>query len=132
MGGVRHPTSDELPCSVIQYADDTLIALRAEKQDVLKLRQLLDQFADATGLKINFHKSTVVPMHVPEQAMSCFLDALGCRRDQFPQTYLGMLLSNIKLNLSAFAPLINRQIPNWRASYTSQQHGARCPCQCSS
>ena len=83
-GGVRHPASDELPCPVIQYADDTLIVLRAEKQDVLKLRQLLDQFADATGLKINFLKSTVVPMHVPEQAMPCFLDALGYRRGQFP------------------------------------------------
>jgi len=69
---------------VIQYADDTLIVLRAAEQDVLKLKQLLDQFADATGLQINFHKSTVVPMHVPERAMPSFLDTLGCRRDQFP------------------------------------------------
>jgi len=95
-GAVRHPASDALPCPVIQYADDTLIVLRAANQDVQRLKQLLDQFANATGLKINFHKSTVVPMHVPELEMPSYLAALGCRRDQFPQTYLGMPLSNVK------------------------------------
>jgi len=118
-GGVRHPASDEHPCLVIQYADDTLIVLRADEQDVQRLKQLLDQFADATGLAINFHKSTVVPMHVPDRDMPSFLATLGCRRDQFPQTYLGMPLSNVKLNLNAFAPLIDRTdryLGGWQAA----------------
>jgi hypothetical protein len=31
---------------------------------------------------------------------------LGCIEGSFPQTYLGLLLSNEKLNLATFAPII--------------------------
>jgi hypothetical protein len=34
------------------------------------------------------------------------MDILGCREGLFPQTYLGLPLSNVKLPLSTFAPLI--------------------------
>jgi len=88
-------------------------------QDASTLKLLPDQFAEATGLRINFHKSTVVPMHVPEEDIPPLLHILGCRRDHFPQTYLGMPLSNIKVNLSAFAPLIDRTdkyLGGWQSS----------------
>ena len=65
--GVRHPANNDLSRPVIQYADDTLIILKATVQDASTLKLLPDQFAEATGLRINFHKSTVVPMHVPEE-----------------------------------------------------------------
>jgi hypothetical protein len=56
-----------MPCAPsLQYADDTLIILRADPADVSRLKAILDQFAMATGLKINFHKSTAVLMHVQD------------------------------------------------------------------
>jgi len=65
-----HPTSNCrccMPCAPsLQYADDTLIILRADPADVSRLKAILDQFAMATGLKINFHKSPAVPMHVQD------------------------------------------------------------------
>ena len=102
---IRHPLVDA-PCPVLQYADDTLILVRAASEDVIALKRILDVFSAATGLKINFHKSTVVPMHVPESKLRRLLKVLQCQRADFPQTYLGLPLSNVKLNLSAFAPLI--------------------------
>jgi len=99
---------DNASCPVLQYADDTLIVLKAAPGDVIRLKNLLDQFATATGLRINFHKSTIVPMNVDAADLPGLLDILGCRQDSFPQTYLGMPLSNVKLNLSAFTPLITR------------------------
>ena len=63
-------------------------------------------FSAATGLAINFGKSTVTPMNLHEGALQGFMEVLQCREGSFPQTYLGLPLSNVKLPLSAFAPLI--------------------------
>lgn len=49
---------------VLQYADDTIILLRAKPESVRRLKQALDSFAASTGLVINFAKSTSTPMHV--------------------------------------------------------------------
>ena len=38
-----------------------------------------------------------------EDVLDC-VSVLGCRREGFPQTYLGLPLSNTKLRLNAFAP----------------------------
>jgi len=109
---IRHPLIDSA-CPVLQYADGTLILVRAAEADVGRLKQCLDQFAEATGLKINFHKSTMVPMHGPEALVDSLVTILQCKRDTLPQTYLGLLLSNTKLRLLDFAPPDSqgRQIP---------------------
>jgi hypothetical protein len=82
-GGVRHPIVDA-PCPVLQYADDTLLICRAERQDVTRLKQILDDFANATGLQINFSKSTVVPMHVNDSLLPELVQMLQCRQESFP------------------------------------------------
>jgi hypothetical protein len=90
-----------------------------ELQDICRLKLLLDQFSDAIGPRINFDKSTVVPMHMPEHVLPTCLQTLGCHREGFPQTYLGLPLSCSKLNLTAFAPYIakaDRYLTGWQAS----------------
>ncbi|XP_020150844.1 uncharacterized protein [Aegilops tauschii subsp. strangulata] len=62
-GRVTHPIDPSLPCPVLQYADDTLILCHADIPSVTHLKSLLDAFALATGLAINFHKSGFIPMH---------------------------------------------------------------------
>jgi len=73
-GGIRHPLSYG-PCSVLQYDDDMIILLRAELSDAAWLKEVLDLFyaATATGLKINFQKSTVTPSHPSSQLTAIFL-----------------------------------------------------------
>jgi hypothetical protein len=103
---------------MLQYADDTLIILRAEPAAARRLKEVLDLFSLATGLQINFHKSTVVPIHVLPQDLAAITDALGCRVEGFPQTYLGLPLSAEKLTLADFAPLIakiDKYLSGWRA-----------------
>ena len=102
--GIRHPLAADHPCPVLQYADDTLILVKAELSSVQRLKNVLDSFAAATGLKINFHKSTVVPMHVEADILQQCRAVLGCREEQFPQSYLGLPLSHEKLRLSSFCP----------------------------
>ncbi|XP_071685190.1 uncharacterized protein [Lolium perenne] len=117
-GHLQHPLVDGLPCPVLQYADNTLIILRAEEGAVHRIRDILDSFSCATGLTINFHKSTVVPMHVDEAVMAIVRGVLGCSVEGFPQTYLDLPLSVDKLKLAAFAPFIakvDKYLSGWRA-----------------
>ena len=72
------------PCLVHQYADDTIILVRAETEGVARLKQLLDMFSSATGLKINYDKSTITPMHLLEGALEEFLGVLNCNVGSFP------------------------------------------------
>jgi hypothetical protein len=109
---LHHPIVDDLPPLVPRYADDTLILLCAAPGAAARLKSILDDFADAIGLAINFAKSTLVPMVV--DAASC----LGCTLEGFPQTYLGMPLSCDKLSMEAFVPLIAKAdwyLARWRA-----------------
>lgn len=105
---IKHPTDDSIPCAVLQYADDTLIVLQACVRGAAALRTVLDTFASLSGLHINFSKSTLVPIHADEQVISGCVDALGCRREGFPQPYLGLPLSVNKLPVSAFSPYIHK------------------------
>jgi hypothetical protein len=83
---LRHPLSDEAACLVLQYADDTLIIFKAGVAAATRVKLILDQFAHATGLVINFTKSTMVPMHVDQEmvaemqaVLGCHVDTWGCR-----------------------------------------------------
>jgi hypothetical protein len=118
-GRIKHPAADALPCPVLQYADDTLILLKADGAGIAALRDVLDRFSAATCLHINYGKSTMVPMHTLATEVEVLQGILGCQLGGFPQTFLGLPLSSDKLRLSAFAPLIaksDRRLSGWHAS----------------
>jgi hypothetical protein len=48
----------------VQYADDSLLILPAEEQQLVHLQAILLEFAASTGLKVNFTKSMIVPINV--------------------------------------------------------------------
>jgi hypothetical protein len=108
---------------VLQYADDTLLLVHGQLADIQALKNILDQFASATGLQINYSKSTAVPIYMDEGTVQECISALGCRREGFPQTYLGLPLSNTKLRLNAFAPQIaktDKYLSGWQTSLLNQ------------
>lgn len=121
-GGLQHPVIANQPCPVLQYADDTLIMLRGDVPAIRSLKSVLDSFSRATGLEINFHKSTFVPMHIPASEAACMAEILGCDIGSFPQTYLGLPLSPHKLRVSDYQPLICRvdsYLAGWKARLLS-------------
>jgi hypothetical protein len=50
------PSYDE-DFPIIQYADDTLLIMPADRDQLLVLKDLLQKFSLSTGLKINYNKS---------------------------------------------------------------------------
>uniref|UniRef100_A0ACD5XYD0 Uncharacterized protein n=1 Tax=Avena sativa TaxID=4498 RepID=A0ACD5XYD0_AVESA len=115
-GLLLHPLVDDLACPVLQYADDTIIILRATQDCISNLMPVLHAFSDATGLQINYHKSTFAPIHVELNIAQAMALDLGCPVASFPQTYLGLPLSTHKLKLSAFRPYLEKlrnRLPGW-------------------
>lgn len=68
---------------VIQYADDTLIVMEASETQLNTLQNILNSFALATGLKVNYSKSQMIPINLTQEKF-----------DQLAQsfTYLGLPL----------------------------------------
>jgi len=86
------------------------------------LKKILDNFSLATGLDINFHKSTFVPLNVDTHTAAAMADVLGCFLSSFPQTYLGLPLSPHKLRVSDYQPLLtsfDRYLAGWKARLLS-------------
>jgi hypothetical protein len=112
-----HPLVDDLPCPVIQYADDTLLLLRADEDQILRAKELLSSFSHATGLQINFQKSAFVPIHVPDDRASMLASLIGCSPAAFPQTYLGLPLTARKLRVRDLQHLVvkvEKRAPGWK------------------
>lgn len=61
-----------------------------------------------TGLKINYHKSNMIPINTDSQKMEILAGTFGCSIGAMPFTYLGLPLGTSKPNVSDFAPLIDR------------------------
>ena len=83
-GELSHPVDLTLPCPMLQYVDDTLIVTKGDAASMRTLKTILDLFSAATGLTINFHKSTFVPMHVAADAAADMVSILGCTISSFP------------------------------------------------
>jgi hypothetical protein len=119
-GSLLHPIDSSLPCPVLQYADDTLIKGDVRAMEVLK--RVLEDFSTATGLTINYHKSTFVPMNITEGTAASMAVVLGCAVSSFPQTHLGLPLSPHKIRVADYQPLISKFdkfLASWKARLLS-------------
>ncbi|XBH98842.1 hypothetical protein VPH35_128292 [Triticum aestivum] len=119
---LQHPVVEGGAPIVLQYADDTLIIIRASVEAAARLRRILDDFAAATGLGINYGKSTLVPIHVADEVVAGAAGALSCYVQGFLQPYLGLPLSWDKLTAADFAPMlakVDAYLAGWRARLLS-------------
>ena len=69
---------------IVQYADDTLVLLQADAKQLHCLKELLNTFADATGLKVNYNKSSLIPINVSEDKVEILTNTFHCKRESFP------------------------------------------------
>lgn len=120
---LSHPLFSHLPPTVLQYADDTLIIAKASNPAAQQLKYILHDFAMATGLTINFTKTTFVPMHISTAMVDSIASTLHCPTSSFPQIYLGLPLTPTRLPTNAFLPIIERCrkfLTGWRAKILSK------------
>jgi hypothetical protein len=74
---------------IVQYADDTLLIMQADACQLFFLKSLLNSFAESMGLKVNYRKSSMLPINVPPERMQCLASTFGCSIGTLPFTYWG-------------------------------------------
>lgn len=107
---IQHPlpSTSNLEFLVIQYADDTILILPAEHNQVMQVNNILKHYVAQTGLKINYSKYVLVPLNVQEENLAGLLRDLGCKKGGFPFTYLGLPLSANRLKVEDFTPICQK------------------------
>ena len=102
------PQNQDVPFPVVQYADDTILVIKGCEAQLRHLKELLQKFTTSTGLKINYHKSCLVPINMDHDKAVHLANTFGCLVGSFPFTYLGLPMGLTKPQVKDFAPLICR------------------------
>jgi hypothetical protein len=110
---------------VIQYADDTLIVMPASAQQVVVMKNILEKYAASTGLKINFHKSSLIPINLSDAMAANIAHTLGCSIASMPFTYLGLPLGTTKPTVQDLMPLVDRIERRVSATFLMMSYSGR-------
>jgi hypothetical protein len=92
---------------IIQYADDTLLILPTELDQVLALKKA-QIISPHPGFMVNFHKSAMVPINDSSERITLLAESFGCQVTSLPFTYLGFPLGTARPQLQDLMPLVFR------------------------
>jgi hypothetical protein len=90
------------------YADDVVMFLQLDRNELLLIKEILRIFGVASGLVTNIRKSSATPIRCQEHDLEVVQDTLPCSVVNFPCKYLGLPLSVRKLSKSEFLLLIEK------------------------
>jgi hypothetical protein len=110
---------------IVQYADDTLLILQACPVQLLALKELLQSFAAATGLKVNYSKSCLLPVNVSSELLQFLATTFGCAVGSLPFTYLGLPLGTSKPTVQDLTPIVDQIERRLNASARFLDYGGR-------
>ena len=103
------------------FVNDILFCDTDVKQ-ILHIRLLLLSFQAVTGLKVNVHKSEMVPIGEVDD-MHALAEILGCRVGKLPMSYLGMPLGVSHNFPSIWNPILEKfeqHLVGWKKLYLSK------------
>jgi hypothetical protein len=86
-GGITH----------LQYADDTVVFIPFDENQILATKFILYCFEDTAGMKINYHKSEVFTVGLEKEETDRVAQMLNCPVGAFPMKYLGLPISPEKI-----------------------------------
>lgn len=75
-----------------------------DEAQLVNLKGILDTYAKSTGLKVNFQKSSLVPINVETSKVA----AIGCQVGAMPFTYLGLPLGTTRPTVEEYMPVLNK------------------------
>jgi hypothetical protein len=110
---------------IVQYADDTLLVLQACPIQLAALKVTLEDFARATGLRVNYAKSCLVSINASEDTLQNLAQILGCEIGSLPFTYLGLPLGITKPMIQDLSPLVGLVERRLNASARFLGYGGR-------
>ncbi|CAJ2630340.1 unnamed protein product [Trifolium pratense] len=112
------------PVSVshLQFADDTLLMGTKCWANVRVLRAVLVLFESMSGLRVNFHKSLLVRVNIPDSWLGEVASALCCKVGKISFLYLGLPIWGDPRRLGFWEPVLDRlknRLAGWRSRFLS-------------
>ncbi|CAJ2667239.1 unnamed protein product [Trifolium pratense] len=114
--------SDPVSVSHLQFADDTLLMGVKSWANVRALRALLVLFETMSGLKVNFNKSMLVGVNIPESWLGEAASALCCKVGKIPFLYLGLPIGGDSRRLGFWKSMLERlknRLSGWKSRFLS-------------
>ncbi|XP_026380197.1 uncharacterized protein LOC113274957 [Papaver somniferum] len=106
----------------LQFADDLLVFLKDEEEQIHNLKHILLAFEIISGLKVNFRKSSIVGLGQLHNAEVC-AKIFGCNTSLLPMNYLGIPLgskSKSKIVWNEILQKFQQKLSAWKRSYLSK------------
>jgi hypothetical protein len=91
---------------ILQYVDDTLLIMPADAAQLNSLKIILTLFSTSTGLQVNYHKTTLVPINIDTEHAQTLAQSFGCKVASLPLTYLGLPLGTTRPTVNDMIPLV--------------------------
>lgn len=100
------PCTGQTDYPVIQYADNTILVLPACPRQATLIKGILSDYATSVGLKINFQKSTLIPINLDETSAGNVARIFGCSVSTMPFTYLDLPLGTSRPRVQDLMSLV--------------------------
>jgi len=104
------------------YADDVALFIRPTPEDLSTIKEILRLFGEASGLRTNMQKSSIIPIRCATEQLEVVSGAMPCEVIDFPYKYLGLPLSIRKLTKADLQPIVDKiadMLPGWKAALMS-------------
>lgn len=101
----------------LQYADYTILFFDCDERHLRNLKGCLVWFEQLSGMRINFHKSELIPINLGSDEVHRISHIFGCPVGSFPIKYLGIPLHYEKLSREDIQPLVDKmwkRVASWR------------------
>jgi len=108
--------------SHLQYVDDTLCIGEPTVDNLWILKALLRGFEMALGLKVNFHKSSLISVNVPRDFMETACGFWHCREGIISFQYLGLPVRANPKKVSTWESMLEQlrnRLNSWGSKYLS-------------
>jgi hypothetical protein len=89
----------------LQYADDTILFSDINRDHLMNLKGSLAIYEQLSGMRINFHKSELIPINLDQEQIHNIAHIFSCPIGDFPIKYLGVPLHFEKLRRDDIQPL---------------------------
>ena len=114
--------TNSVKISHLQFADDTLLIGEKSWANVRALRAVLSLFASMSGLKVNYHKSSLVGVNIPESWLMEAASILNCMIGKVPFVYLGLPIGGDPRRLNFWEPVVDTiksRLSGWKSCFLS-------------
>lgn len=104
--------------SISLYADDVILFCHASAGDVEAVKAILKLFGQASGLHVNYAKSSATLIRCETDEAAHVIQHLGCPIVDLPITYLGIPLTIRRPTAAQLQPLVDRmagKLPSWKS-----------------